>query len=293
MWFSFGNTYLGSFLGIKNETGLTIYGWTINIILLFLYVVFSIITGLIPKRNEMLAHANDKTLESYKDTLAVNDKLIEITTELCDRKLAKISEKASQAGIKGIKAFCPIDHLNEISYNIRNCVSYITGIPHKKMTVSMLYKLKENEKWQWVNQSDLASSARFNADALVDNLNSTFNFVLNGETFVVFNDKLKASDQHHYVLDDNDNSHKKIGSIACQKIFIPIENDCIIVLLSISTYGYRFVEIDFDDESYEEATERFTENLRDKILSQFTKRISLELLTLYLQKYKSDNNPTS
>lgn len=291
-WFSFGNSYLGSALKITNVDGLTPKGWIINIVVFVVYLIFTIIVGFIPKRNEDLLHKKEDIINSYKDTLSVNEKLIEITTDLCSRKLSKISENINQSQKNiGINAFSPIDHLNEISYNIRNCVSYITGIPQKKITVSMLYKLTDSDNWHWTNQSDLCSNSRYNAKELVNDKDSTFNYVLNGETFVVFNDKLKASEQHRYKLDDNDNSHKKVGSIACQKILIPVNADTeyITVLLSISTYGHRFVESYDDNKENNNDVEHFTKNLRDKILSQFTKRISLELLTLYLQTYKSTN----
>ena len=88
-------------------------------------------------------------------------------------------------------------------------------------------------------------------------------------------------------MDENDYSHKKNGSISCNKIVIPVENNCITVLLSISTYGSKFVEKDSEKD-----IDIFTQNLNDKVLSQFNKRISLELITLYLQIYKIPNKPS-
>lgn len=286
LWFSFCNNYLGTFLGLKDLGELTVKGWIVNVILLVVYILFSIIIGLIPKRNEHLTLQKDEQLKVYEDTIAVDEKLIEITSDLCSRKLSKISDNVTSQSVRGIDIFCPIDHLNEISYNIRDCVSSITGIPKKKITISMLYKLKENENWKWVNQSDLVSKARYDAESLVKNPYSTFHYVLESETLVVFNDKLKSSKKHQYVLDDNDNSHKKIGSIACQKILVPVDEEQMTVLLSISTYGYRFVDNDDVSKIKESDVEIFKENLRDKILNQFVKRISLELFTLYMQTYK-------
>ena len=285
MWFSFGNSYLGNCLELKDNGELTIEGWILNSVLLIIYVVFNVIIGFIPKRNEELAQQKENDLKAFKDTVAVNNQLIDITSELCSRKLTKITQNIDLFSVGGILAFCPIDHLQEISLNIRNCVSYITGIPNRKIIVSILYRLKESDNWEWVNQSNLNSDTRFNPKKLVDDPNSTFHYVLSNQTLVVFNDKMLANEENHYIFDDNDNSHGKKGSIACQKTTISVEKEKITALLSISTYGYRFVD-DMNLDNRIKDTQMFEKNLRDKILPQFSDRISLELLTLYLQTYK-------
>ena len=284
LWLSFGNAYLGEITGIKDEYGLTLFGWIVNILVLIINITLNALVSFIPKREEILSKEKDQILNSYKDTIAVNEHMLEITSDLCSHKLSIIVENTNEKLDNGLNAFNPIQNLQEISYKIRECVSYTTGISKKKIVVSMLYKLKNEDVWRWVNESDLVSYSTNGGKDLVNNKNSTFFYVLNNATFVVYNDKLEASKKHTYVLDNNDLSHRKKGSISCNKIVIPVEDNCITVLLSISTYGIKFVENDSEKD-----IELFTQNLNDKILSQFNKRISLELLTLYLQKYKLTN----
>lgn len=287
IWLSFGNTYLGEILFLKENNKLTLRGWIVNIIVLLINVAINVLVSFIPEREKKQSEEKDLTLKTYKDTIAVNESMLEITSDLCTHKLSLILENTNENLDNGLSAFKPIQNLQEISYKIRKCVADITGIPKKKIVVSMLYRLKDENEWKWVNESELITYSQSGGKNLVTNPCSTFYYVLNNVSFVVFNDKLTASKNKQYVLDENDNSHKKNGSISCNKFVIPVENNCITVLLSISTYGSKFVENDSEKD-----IDIFTQNLNDKVLSQFNKRISLELITLYLQIYKMPNKPS-
>lgn len=134
LWFSFGNNFFGTTLKLKQDGEMTPRGWVVNGIAFVLYVILNIIIGYIPKRNESLSKQKENDLKAFRDTVAINDKLIDITSELCSHKLSKITQNIKNIqNNASIYAFSPLDHLNEISYKIQDCVSCVTGIPKKRL----------------------------------------------------------------------------------------------------------------------------------------------------------------
>lgn len=96
IWLSFGNTYLGEILFLKENNKLTLRGWIVNIIVLLINVAINVLVSFIPEREKKQSEEKDLTLKTYKDTIAVNESMLEITSDLCTHKLSLILENTNE-----------------------------------------------------------------------------------------------------------------------------------------------------------------------------------------------------
>ncbi len=88
-----------------------------------------------------------------------------------------------------------------------------------------------------------------------------------------------AANEGKYVFDKKDHRNHDIGSIICDEIAIEDEKGKIArIILTISTYGYRFTDSDDAD-----VLENMSQMIEEVLLQQFEKRIRIELALLFVK----------
>ncbi len=211
---------------------------------------------------------------------------------VCDLKLTTIGNYISDsiAGRTFRKLFNetvdPQRQLCEIAKEIKHCLSEITPPQLSNISVSMAYEFPGiNHRVDWIDPQEVNQCMQLRQ--LKRNDKTVFYQVYKGfHDFLFYNDKASAAAEGKYVFDNKDERNHRIGSIICDEISI-IEKDEKIarIILTISTYGYRFT--DSEDES---VLSNMSQIIQEVLLQQFEKRIRIELALMYVKKrYNADN----
>ena len=154
------------------------------------------------------------------------------------------------------------------------------------ISVSIAYEFPEISKQiYWIDHKEVVQC--MSLKSLKSNKNTTFYKIYSGESdFLFFNDKELASKNGNYVLDKKDKRNHNIGSIICDEIAIENERGKIArVILTISTYGYRFT-----DSNDEKVLSNMSQMIQEVILQHFEKRIRIELGFLFVKRQYNKQN---
>lgn len=199
------------------------------------------------------------------------------------KKVRRIKDRASNVVSKKLPSECfvaqaldPKECINSILDEIRVCFSKVTPITKENIHVSAAYSL-DGKTWLW-----LASLSNEDVASITDLLtqSSAFRVVSeNTQSYFYANDKEEAARKGQYYADARDRSRGNKGSIICWKIMSAFSGEkSIQMIISISTYGQRFVET---EDVTEMLIEKFyNEKIREVILQQFENEL-VEALLLY------------
>lgn len=242
----------------------------ICIVLLILSVIFDI-----RDKNDLDQYR--KFENDYNILNTVMDKTFEVYNK---KKSMIISEIDFPKYSEEIIRYDIHEHMVCIVNKLKEIMCEITSISPTNRSVHFMYKHTNDieENWKWLNTDDFSVSNIL--EDLLTNRNSTYFQILNTkETFIFENDKCKAIQNERYVSSDKDYYYSKIGSISCAKI------DCgkyglsyIEGIISISTYGRKFVET-----GYPEDIKKFEKTIKYKILPYYTALLQIEMVSLNLR----------
>ncbi len=186
----------------------------------------------------------------------------------------------------------PSNQLKRILEQINNCLANlmtqaVEKYSYNDFNLSLAYNFPfENSEWYCVEG---ICDNEFSVDYLL-NSKSTINYLLQSTKPYYFNNKkedAKKCDQYLYNSTDEINAENEeiLGSVFCYKIHIK-KNSTIYInaVLTITTKQKRFVQ---DDDKIKVNNAR--ENILKLVRDHFVKRISVELILLYLERYDIQN----
>lgn len=290
--------YAGEKLKLSDANGkLTTCGVSITVALYAGVLFINILANYKSKRDkeieEQKNNEHKKVIEEYKseivaydETLTVYDRVLNVIGNICDVKLESIYGyiNTSIEGGEFHKPFNETVHpdkqLKSIAKELKTCLSEITLPPLNHISVSMAYEFPGiSNGLNWIDQREIQQCMQIKQ--LIKNTHTTFYQIYSGKSdFLFFNDKKKAADNNNYVFDKKDHRFHDIGSIICDEIAVEDgERKIARIILTISTYGYRFTDSDNP-----EVLSNMSEMIEEVILQQFEKRIRIELALLYVKK---------
>lgn len=214
--------------------------------------------------------------------------------KICDSKLSTLIARVDSVKKSGCKAPTivsdPPKQLQGISDQIVGCLSQLLAeksdnqVSGKDIYATIAYQFpQEGNEWHWATEErGLGLDQLVPATTAGHSAKSTFLVLLeSGKNYVFYNRKQEAFETGKYICDDydeKDDNGKLKGSIACYKLEIK-KNDTIYVraVLSITSYQQQFSS----DES-NEVIRTVRKNMDDFVISDFSKRIKIELCLLYL-----------
>lgn len=299
--------YAGKPLHLSNEKGGMSRGGIIITVIVYVSVLSINILSSYKAKKDMekdsekeLAHTQEVEglkgeLQSFRNTLDVYDRLLNVIGNICDVKLGAIYNYINSSLEIGEfhkpfnETVYPEKQLKSIAREMKTCLTEITRPPFNNISVSMAYEFPGmGGDLKWIDQQEIAQCMQLKN--LKKNKNTAFYKIYSGESdFLFYNDKKVAEQERCYVFDKKDHRYHDIGSLICDDISIEDENGKIArIILSISTYGYKFT-----DSEDVEVLNNMSEMIEEVILQQFEKRIRIELAFLFVKKqYNKMNGKT-
>lgn len=297
IWFSLVLTYLGEILKLVNvsEEGksLTCYGWVTTIVLVVVILLFE-------AGKYMESHLSEEPYE-IGGFLFLNSLRKGIGT-LCDSKLNTLITQIEKTKKENIEAPVivsnPQKQLQVIADQIKECLSQLltekgdNPVNGKDIFATIAYQFPcESTQWYWATEEHGLGFDQLVQSSVPSNSGiSTFQSLLeSGHNYLFFNRKQDAFQSGKYICDEyderDDQDHLK-GSIACYKFDIK-KNDKVYVrsILSVTSYQQRFSA----DES-KQTIDNVRGNMSDFVISDFSKRIKIELCLLYLSLLQKNNS---
>lgn len=264
---------------VDTANALTNAGLFIFIPLFIFSVVFALMKSLTDKYNEEVKYNGQFVLESIlAATSAVKDKK---TTRFCEyihthrrRRFLSPFQDITQ----------PRTQIQSILENLQVCLSEITGIRRDDIGLSIIYKPgTSSADWKYLHTMNISND--LGIDDLTGNPQTTARRVLDRKVPVLFfPDKRTAKSQGQYVPGPKDEQHKGVGSILCQDISIGMDDQYIIAVLTVTTYGTQLCENDDEDTRI---------RLINVLLPAFVSYLKLELSLLFIKEVLANRNNRS
>ena len=288
LWFSLVLTYAGQPLKLLEVTesgkSLTFFGWIVTVALLILIILFE-------AAKHVEANINKQPFEI--GGFAFLNNIRKGISLICDSKLktlvTTIDEVKNKGKTKPTIISNPLKQLQEISNQIVQCLSQLLAekgdnkVTGKDIYATIAYQFPQesNKDWHWATEEH-----GLGFDQLINAPNSSnkssFQTLLDGgNNYVFFNRKQDALNGHQYICDEfdkTDDDGNLKGSIACYRFDVK-KNDKIYVraVLSITSYQQQFTS-----NNAKKSVNNVRQNMDDFVISEFEKRIKIELCLLYL-----------
>lgn len=305
-WFSLMITFFGEQLNLisiddNGSKSFTILG----VVLTGIVFLFIILNTALSKYRKELPDNVQKELNETRAGFNLLDKLMSSVSKVCDSKFSKQIKKIESIIDNGeeppVIYSSPCNQFEMITKELVDCLVFILNTDDHRIKTDSLYAsiaynfpVEKDNVWQW---ADVENQKGLDLDTLLSE-DSTFSYLLNHpKTFEFYNSKQDAYDERKYVPDEHDKydeQGKLLGSILCYEIIIK-RNDKTYVraILSVTSYDIQFVDAKTNDEETKKAIINTRENIRKIILSEFEKRIKIELCNYYIQflrnKWKEKN----
>ena len=295
IWFSLVLTYLGESLKlieiVSGSKKLTVWGWFATAFLTIAILLFEV-------AKYFESHSSEEPYE-IGGFLFLNG-LRKGIGSLCDSKLntliCQIEEVKNQNVIPPVIISNPQKQLQAIAEQIRECLSRLLAeksdnhVNGKDIVATIAYQFPlEGNEWHWATVEH-----GLGFDKLLNPSNSpsvsTFQKLLNsGQNYIFYNSKQEAFQAKAYLcdeFDDYDDNNRLKGSIACYKYDIT-KNDKLYIrtVLSITSYQQQF-----SSDNSRQTVDNVRGNMSDFVISDFAKRIKIELCLLYLSSLQKNNH---
>ena len=218
----------------------------------------------------------------------VNKSIIEI----CNNKhssLLKRVIKLKNEQIENVNE-TPCKQLELIANELCSCLSQLFtqkdyNVRKTDISVRIFYNFPcEGNVWKVTD--NVSADGSLTIDELLQQ-GTTFHYTLNNnEKFVFFNSKEEARKTNKYKPvenDDYDNTNCLKGSIACYKIVHSLNQKKLVqAIICISSYSKKFIKSDKPEDIITAKS-----NIQHFVMDAFSRRISIELSSLYLQLLKN------
>lgn len=289
VWFSLVLAYFGESFGlievVDGAKSMTWIGIVATVFLILLILLFE-------SAKHVESHVNKEPFEI--GGFVFLNSLRKGINKICDSKLstliAQVDSIKKSGGNPPAIVSDPPKQLQGIADQIVGCLSQLlteksdNRVSGKDIYATIAYQFPlEGGEWYWATEE-----RGLGLDQLVPiatagiSAKSTFSVLLeSGKNYVFYNRKQDAFETGKYICDDydeKDDNGKLKGSIACYKLEIK-KNDTIYVraVLSITSYQQQF-----SSDVSNEVVRTVRKNMDDFVISDFSKRIKIELCLLYL-----------
>lgn len=185
----------------------------------------------------------------------------------------------------------PAKQLEMIANEISDCLcEFLSEEGQDKWRVDDIYvsiayyRPADKSDWHWATEEKGLSLKDLLQEKRDDKkiVKSTFKHIIDsGVDNIFYNSKADAEAKGCYIcddLDERDENEAPLGSIACYKRTLKQDDSKYITyIVSVTTYSRRFVSDDSQD-----AVDNTKYNMKHLVLSDFMKRIDIEMCLLYL-----------
>ena len=284
LWFPLVVVWLGKYINVVDKNkDFTTFGIIISILIFAVPASLTIIKTFVERYKEETIAEIKEELEDEKNYSDLVAKVATAFSVLCNKKRNHIIGAITQNEVKA-RAYDCKEQLETILEQLDQSASYMLSQRNSRLRqndlyVSLYYQFKDDETWHCVNtcQDGMKTEELLEKD-------TTFKYLLNDNTpnYVFFNSKEDARGEHHYAKDGLDVLHENelAGSIIGYRF--PLVSDdvkYIDAMIFLTTYSKKVV-----NSNDKERIEIVKNNLKEFVLDQFSKRISIELGLWYLEK---------
>lgn len=298
IWFSLILTYAGEVLNLLNVSNqgkkLTGLGWATTIAMVIAILLFE-------AAKHVEANLNREPFEI--GGFVFLNSLRKGIGALCDSKLNTLITQIENVKMSRCQppmiVSNPLKQLQGIANQMVQCLSQLLAekgdnrVRGKDIYATIAYQFPmESKDWHWATEEHGLGFDKLVAKADATN-KSCFQTLLEcGDNYVFHNRKQDAFQVGKYICDEYDKKDDKgelKGSIACYRFDIK-KNDKVYVraVLSITSYQQPFTS-----DNSKEAVNNVRENMDDFVISDFEKRIKIELCLLYLAALQAGNQGTT
>jgi len=169
----------------------------------------------------------------------------------------------------------PKDQIDQIIKKMQELLSSIFGIEEEMISISIIYRIDENDTWDWFKTFNIEGGLTLNQ--LLTNPNSTVRNIIDNRHIIVFYpDKKLAIKKKVYVPGMLDDRYDNVGSLYCEKINVT-KNDITYMeaILTITTFNKQFCD---------EKDEYSIHKIQHAIMRRFILRLKLELSLFYIKE---------
>lgn len=287
VWFSLILTYAGELLNLLHVSAqgkqLTCWGWVATIVMVCAILLFE-------AAKHVEANLNKEPFEI--GGFVFLNSLRKGIGAICDSKLNTLIAQIENVKMSRCQPPTiisnPLKQLQGIVDQMVQCLSQLLAekgdnrVRGKDIYATIAYQFPMDSKdWHWATEEHGLGLDQLVATSASAN-KSCFQTLLDcGDNYVFHNRKQDAFKVGKYICDEydkkDDNGELK-GSIACYRFDIK-KNDKVYVraVLSIASYQQPFTS-----DNSKEAVNNVRENMDDFVISDFEKRIKIELCLLYL-----------
>lgn len=268
---------------------LTGLGWGISII-------SWVWTFLIEAADKYYQYKHDKDMANAEAVNFIRERVGTRIVNVCNNKyntlISLISRVVSGKAKPSFIISKPKEQLKTMSKEMAACLRSLLihngyNLNENEMYVSLFYKFHTSEKWRQADS--MFPEVGLSITDVTTNPNSTFSQVLNSKNGIIFiNDKQAGLHLGQYIPDKDDkyddDSNLK-GSILCYRIICKKDDiNLITAVLSISTYNKRI-----EPSNQSDKVKNTQDNICNYIITEFEKRIKIELCLLYLSELYSEH----
>jgi len=256
----------GTQLGLKDESGTTIVGFIVTIMILsisFLIILF-----------RALADRYDSKLHS--NAFEIMDKLLRTANSLRDVKYQYYKNMTGKQNEALCDNYGSEQQVFKSILSFRDSIADLIGISDEDIGISVIYRTNTSDKYRIINTPNIEDDIDVNEILQVEN--STIGFLIKNKRSIVFvADKRIGRLRGRYIVSPKDAENKYIGSIVCKNISLKQNGELIVeAYLTITTYGYQIC----DEQDYE-SKKKFAKYFMPILV----KAIKLEFSKKYLVKY--------
>lgn len=276
-----------SFLG-DADGNITIFGIIIFFLLLISTFLISILSEL-QSQKEYLFN-NRENLRMFLESSINNS-----TSKICENKRITLAKYAKLKTMNTKRLKSPFDFMvpkKQMAYiaeEIAFLIKELTNLDSSDVMVSIAYTFVGNfeEEWAWIESRDLSGCATLKE--LFTHQNSTFYQIKDKPGYLVFyNSKKQAERENKYYFDNRDiqeQNDRHDGSVICKNIGASYNEEVFAkAVLSVSSFRKQFVSSNNDED-----ISVFRDNVKI-MLDNYTKRIQIELLNLYIKYLETDTD---
>lgn len=182
-------------------------------------------------------------------------------------------------------------YMKRICENLRFIISEIIEENIEYIDISFIYKYAEEGQWKWIIGKSGTSDAR-NLNEIVEDNRTFFHYIINNteESPVFYNMKEELIVNGNYKIGRRDRLFDNKGSLmALVLTYYNNERRMVDAVLTISTYGVRFVDV---DKNQSKEINKIKKRLVYDVLPYYVSLLQSEMGAMYLRHNKciADNS---
>lgn len=233
--------------------------------------------------NNHYALRNDLEINGLKSSLRLYGFIIKSIHFVCRNKYDTLVTRMEEFDLQHTNlpsiVSDPTKQITSLINELLRCTSNVTEIDERHIAVALAMDdelTQVKDRWEWFRASRGIEGGKSVNDLINSKESSLYHVYQREEDYLFENDKRAAMNAKRYIPDSKDDRNL-IGSIVCKNITIRPEAKCFRSILTISTYGQKFV---YDDNLT--SIDTVKRNIEEMLLYEFEQRFQIELVLYWL-----------